>query len=122
MSNFKLSTMFNKLSGSILQGGARINSPLLVRAVFGQTNVGTNSKALRIAAENKSYNVVAYMLAASAEGFLSPTGFGLGRDWDKVQEMAKTDKRLDALLQKYEGRSREVFDEVLDMVSGAKKL
>jgi hypothetical protein len=92
-----------------LKRGARENRPDLCVEFYGKAQWGpmfVNAQALRIAAENKSYRAFDKMLEIAGEYPFpnSGTDIGFGSDWDKVQEIAKTDKRIARALQRYEGR------------------
>lgn len=102
--------VFNRVSESILISGAKHDSVRLAKIAFGHTNVGANSKALRVAAENKSYNVFAYMLMTAAEGIMPGNmDFALDENYKRVKELAKTDKRLADIMQKKEETSEKAF-------------
>jgi hypothetical protein len=99
----RLKRLFN--SALALQEAARENSVKGCARAFDKTSASTNSLALRIAAENKAYDVFEYMLtvASKDEDSLSRThDFAFGSDWDRVQQLAKTDARLGAALARYD--------------------
>jgi len=92
-----------------LKRGAREDLPDLCAEFYGKVQWGpmfVNAQALRIAAENKSYRAFNRMLEIAGEYPFpnSGTDIGFGPDWDKVQEIAKTDKTIARALQRYEGR------------------
>jgi len=98
----KSSTARLKLNGKILELGAKFNSVSLCKAAFGHAGVFANSRALRIAAENKNYDAAAFMLERSGQDFMGPYDFGLGAYWDKVAAIGKQDPKLGAMMEKYE--------------------
>lgn len=108
-----MSSLKKAFNAQLLLLGARVDSPSLVEATFGHANIATNSEALRIAAENKSYRAAAVMLNIASEAILPcPISFRLGKDWARVEELAKTDTKLAALMADYEKKSEEMLDGV----------
>lgn len=108
-----LSFMFNKMNGQLLKMGAHIDSGPLCSFAMGKTNVFTNSEALRIAAESKNYNAFNAMLNRATHedgGFATKLDFGLGQDWNKVEELAKSDEILSKSLLEYETRADQRID------------
>lgn len=46
-----MSEIMSNFHGGVLALGTKVNSPILCSLSFGKTDIGTNSKAVRIAAE-----------------------------------------------------------------------
>lgn len=107
-----------------LKQAALENTPDLCEQFYGRAkrgNIYVNAIALRIAAENKSYEAFECMLAIAAEGacgITSPDSIGLGPDWSRVQEIAQTDERIRAALQTYDEQIEKNITEVFGMLWG----
>ncbi len=106
-----------------LYGGARDNLPDLCAEFYGEAgNTGVNVSALKLAAENKSYDAFERMLAIAADSaFCGPYRYGIseGPDWDSVYKIAKDDGRIAGALQGFEEvldvRIKEMFELAEDM-------
>jgi len=104
-----------------LEQAAKDNDPDACSEYFGKAksgNIFVNSKALRIAAENKSYEAFERMLEISGKdacGISSEYSFALGKDLDTVYELAETDERLCAALAHYEEQIDEGIDSIVTL-------
>ena len=79
--------------------------------------VFVNAEALRIAAENKSYQAFERMLeisAADSHGVPGSKDIGLGEHWNKVQEIGQSDERIASALAKYEKDADATFNAFMD--------
>ncbi|MGZ9109305.1 MAG: hypothetical protein ACXW4B_10865 [Micavibrio sp.] len=106
-----LNAIFNRLNGRLLEFAAENDIVPLAKFSFGRTNMAENSKALATAAENKSYGVLSHLLndAAIIPG---PTDFRFGKDWDRFEEIAKTDQKVGDAYKRYQKNSSAALDDV----------
>ncbi|MAE50608.1 MAG: hypothetical protein CMH27_02230 [Micavibrio sp.] len=117
-----ISGIFTKANGQLLKAGAYLNSKSLCSFAMGKTNVFNNSAALRIAAEGKNYKAFSTILNKATDeggGFATTLDFGLGQDWNRVEDLAKTDDILSKSLLEYEARADQrmdaLFEEIPDL-------
>lgn len=102
---------------------ARANSAELCAQYYGKAengNIFVNAKALRTAAENQSYEAFEQMLEISGNnacGIASVTSVGLGEDWTRVGEIAQTDVRINAALEKYDSQVDKNIDSMLSEIN-----
>lgn len=107
-----------------LQEAALNDSAWGVKRLMGRAeraNVQVNSEALRVAAENKSYNAFAQLLKTSLErswGCALPTtpdSFMYGNDWSRVEELAKQDPRIGSMMERYSNLLDQSVDLTIEM-------
>ena len=102
-------------AASALYDAARENKPGLCAEFFGKATRGAifaNAQALRIAAENKNYDAFDAMMALSAEDVAGRNQIGDGPDWGRVQEIAKTDRRIAESIRQFDARQDAIFEDI----------
>ena len=98
--------LLRRVYGQLLQLGAWLNSSELCRFAFGRANSADNARALRFAAERRSYNVFYFMLTAAAQNPSdSRFSFRTGHDWYRAQHLALNDRYMETALSDYKARS-----------------
>lgn len=108
MTNVNAQKEFDEVADRLVEA-ARTNNADLCGQLYGQAKTGNifvNARALRVGAENKSYEAFERMLEISGKEAFAATVYsiGLGPDWDKVQEIGKSDVRIKAALDRYESQ------------------
>lgn len=95
---------------------AKNNDAGLCAELYGNApsaNIYVNAKALRIAAENKSYEALECMLDIASEALFDTASIGLGPDWNAVQKIGKEDARIQSALENYDRASSKFIDQML---------
>jgi hypothetical protein len=111
-----------KAAAKNLTEAARANDVKGVERYFGHAtsaNIFVNSAVLKAAAESKSYEALERMLEISgkeADGIVCPYSFGLGADWERVADIAKTDERVQAALNRYDEQTNKNIERLLEVV------
>ncbi len=112
--NIDLKSEFDPAADALFRA-ARENKPGQCAEYFGKAARGAifvNSQALRIAAENKNYDAFDAMMALSAEDVAGSNEIGDGPDWNRVQEIAKTDRHIAESIRQFDARQDAIFDEI----------
>ena len=104
--------------------GARENIAALCEQFMGKAmhSQSANARALRIAAENKSYDAFDRILVVSDEGTGcfpgGPFDLSLGPDWDKVQEIAQSDEHIAEAFRRHDARFAAAWEEIFSGSDG----
>lgn len=73
-----------------------------------------NAKALRIAAEARSYEAFEAMLDLSVDSLFTSRGIALGEDLQHVEALAEEDETIALLLQEHDKKSEAAMDRLLN--------
>lgn len=80
-----------------------------------------NAKALRIAAEAKSYEALEAMLDLSVDSLFTSRAIALGEDLQRVEALAEEDETIARLLQEHDKKSEAAMDRLLNEAPAGKR-